>query len=70
MTGELASWNDGLRTTQHLTLGRWYLETAYGPMVELLGYLAANGFTNSIASGGRDFIRPIGDHRVQSKHVA
>ena len=29
-------------------------------MVELLGYLAANGFTNYIASGGgRDFMRPI-----------
>jgi hypothetical protein len=30
------------------------------PMVELLGYLASNGFTNYIASGGgRDFMRPI-----------
>ena len=29
-------------------------------MVELLGYLAANGFTNYIVSGGgRDFMRPI-----------
>ena len=29
-------------------------------MVELLGYLQANGFTNYIASGGgRDFMRPI-----------
>jgi hypothetical protein len=29
-------------------------------MVELLGYLEANGFTNYIASGGgRDFMRPI-----------
>jgi len=29
-------------------------------LVELLGYLAANGFTNYIASGGgRDFMRPI-----------
>ena len=37
-----------------------YLETAYVPMVELLGYLEANGFTNYIASGGgRDFMRPI-----------
>ena len=29
-------------------------------MVELLGYLEANGFTNYIASGGdRDFMRPV-----------
>ncbi len=49
-----------LRTAQHPTLGRGYLECAYAPMVELLGYLDANGFTNYIASGGgRDFMRPI-----------
>jgi hypothetical protein len=29
-------------------------------MIELLGYLQANGFTNYIASGGdRDFMRPV-----------
>jgi hypothetical protein len=29
-------------------------------MVELLGYLTANGFTNYIAAGGgRDFMRPV-----------
>jgi phosphoserine phosphatase len=49
-----------LRTAQHPTLGRGYLACAYTPMVELLGYLAANGFRNYIASGGgRDFMRPI-----------
>src|SRR5881227_2204724 len=49
-----------LRSVQHPTLGRGYLETAYAPMVELLGYLEANGFSNYIASGGgRDFMRPI-----------
>ncbi len=49
-----------IRTTQHPTLGRSYLQCAYAPMVELLDYLAANGFTNYIASGGgRDFMRPI-----------
>jgi phosphoglycolate phosphatase-like HAD superfamily hydrolase len=49
-----------LRTTQHPTLGRAYIECAYLPMVELLGYLEANGFSNYIASGGgRDFMRPI-----------
>jgi phosphoserine phosphatase len=49
-----------LRTTQHPTLGRPYLATAYAPMLELLRYLEANGFSNYIASGGgRDFMRPI-----------
>src|SRR3954453_6858629 len=49
-----------LRNTKHPTLGRGYLETAYQPMVELLDYLTANGFSNYIASGGgRDFMRPI-----------
>jgi phosphoglycolate phosphatase-like HAD superfamily hydrolase len=52
--------NAFLRTVQHPTLGRSYLECAYAPMVELLGYLEANGFSNYIASGGgRDFMRPI-----------
>ena len=32
----------------------------YAPMVELLSYLDAGGFSNYIASGGgRDFMRPI-----------
>jgi phosphoserine phosphatase len=49
-----------LHSAQHPTLGRDYLECAYAPMVELLGFLAANGFTNYIVSGGgRDFMRPI-----------
>ena len=49
-----------LRSAQHPTLGRGYLACAYRPMVELLGYLEANGFANYIASGGgRDFMRPI-----------
>jgi len=49
-----------LRSAQHPTLGRGYLETAYVPMLELLAYLEANGFTNHIVSGsGGDFMRPI-----------
>jgi phosphoserine phosphatase len=49
-----------LHGTQHPTLGRGYLECVYAPMLELLGFLAANGFTNYIVSGGgRDFMRPI-----------
>lgn len=44
----------------HPSLGRPYTECGYVPMVELLRYLEANGFTNYIASGGgRDFMRPI-----------
>jgi phosphoserine phosphatase len=49
-----------LRTARHPTLGRGYLECAYAPMLELLRYLEANGFSNFIVSGGgRDFMRPI-----------
>jgi phosphoserine phosphatase len=49
-----------LRTTDHPTLGRPYVDCVYAPMVELLDYLEANGFTNYIASGGgRDFMRPV-----------
>ena len=49
-----------LRTTLHPTLGRPYLECAYAPMVELLGYLEESGFTTYIVSGGgRDFMRPV-----------
>src|SRR3954465_8470086 len=51
-----------LRSARHPTPGRGYLECAYAPMVELLGYLAANGFSNYIVSGGgRDFMRPISE---------
>jgi phosphoserine phosphatase len=51
-----------LRDARHPTLDRGYLDCAYAPMVELLSYLRANGFTNYIASGGgRDFMRPISD---------
>jgi phosphoglycolate phosphatase-like HAD superfamily hydrolase len=51
-----------LRSVQHPTLGRGYLECAYLPMVELLDYLHANGFANYIVSGGgRDFMRPISE---------
>jgi phosphoglycolate phosphatase-like HAD superfamily hydrolase len=49
-----------LRSAQHPTLGRSYVECAYKPMVELLRYLDANGFSNYIVSGGgRDFMRAI-----------
>jgi phosphoglycolate phosphatase-like HAD superfamily hydrolase len=49
-----------LHSGRHPTLGRGFHECGYRPMVELLGYLEANGFTNYIASGGdRDFMRPV-----------
>ena len=48
---------------RHPTLARTYDTCGYQPMVELLRYLEANGFTCYIASGGdRDFMRPIAGH--------
>jgi phosphoglycolate phosphatase-like HAD superfamily hydrolase len=45
---------------RHPTLERAFHHCGYRPMIDLLGYLAANGFTNYIASGGdRDFMRPV-----------
>ena len=45
---------------QHPTLQRPFRDCAYVPMVELLRYLQANGFTNLIASAGdRDFMRAV-----------
>ena len=47
-------------SAQHPTLGRPYRGCGYQPMVELLRFLEANGFTTYIASGGdRDFMRPV-----------
>lgn len=55
-----ASASEFLHSAQNPKLKRPYLSTAYVPMLELLRYLEANGFTNYIASGGdRDFMRPI-----------
>src|SRR3954465_11905007 len=53
---------DFLRSASNPALKVGYLQSAYRPMIELLGYLAANGFANYIVSGGgRDFLRPISD---------
>jgi phosphoserine phosphatase len=47
-----------IETEFHPELGIRYRECTYQPMVELLAYLADNGFTNYIVSGGgRDFMR-------------
>ena len=49
-----------LRSAQNLSLGCAYLHIAYVPMIELLRYLEANGFSNHMVSGsGADFMRPI-----------
>lgn len=51
-----------LTTAQHPSLGSVFVECAYAPMVDLLGYLKAHGFATYIASGGgRDFMRPISE---------
>ena len=45
---------------RHPTLDRSLRECAYLPMIDLLRYLEANGFSTYIASGGdRDFMRPV-----------
>jgi phosphoserine phosphatase len=47
-------------TATHPTLERPYRACGYQPMVELMRYLEANGFTVYIASGGdRDFMRAV-----------
>src|SRR4051812_40577736 len=57
---EFEARSEQLRGTRHPTLGRGYLQCAYAPMVDLLGYLVSNGFSTYIASGGgRDFMRPV-----------
>jgi hypothetical protein len=61
-----------LRQGTHPTLGRGLVECAFQPMIELLRYLEANGFTNYIASGGdRDFMRTIADdvYGIPPEHV-
>jgi phosphoglycolate phosphatase-like HAD superfamily hydrolase len=47
-----------LDTARHPRFGRPYHELVYQPMLELLDYLRANGFTTYIVSGGgADFMR-------------
>jgi hypothetical protein len=50
---------DWLATAKHPKTGRPYTEMVYQPMLELLAYLRAMGFTNYIVSGGGiAFMRP------------
>ena len=48
-----------ITTARHPKIGRPFNEMIYQPMVELLGYLRANGFKTFIVSGGGvEFMRP------------
>ena len=61
-----------LRREKHPTLDRTFHACGYLPMIELLAYLEANGFTNYIASGGdRDFMRPVTEeiYRIPPERV-
>ncbi len=50
---------DWIATAQHPTIDRRYTECVYAPMLELLAYLRAHGFTTCIVSGGGvEFMRP------------
>ena len=50
---------DWLATAKHPRFKRPYTDLVYQPMVELLGYLRANGFKTFIVSGGGiEFMRP------------
>ena len=50
---------DWIATAKHPTTHRPYTEMVYQPMLELLGYLRANGFKTFIVSGGGiEFMRP------------
>jgi hypothetical protein len=59
-TDEFASIaTDWLENARHPTTGRPFTEMVYQPMLEVLDYLRANGFTTYIASaGGIEFMRP------------
>jgi hypothetical protein len=51
-----------IAVARHPTLHRRYTELAYAPMLELLAYLRANGFTTYVVSGGGvEFMRPWTD---------
>jgi phosphoserine phosphatase len=50
---------DWIATARHPVTKRPYTEMVYQPMLELLGYLRANGFKTFIVSGGGiEFMRP------------
>ena len=53
---------DWIATARHPQTGRLFNEMTYRPMLELLAYLRANGFSNFIVSGGGlEFLRQWGE---------
>jgi len=53
---------DWVATAKHPATGRLYTEMVYQPMLELLGYLRANGFKTFIVSGGGvEFMRAFAE---------
>jgi phosphoglycolate phosphatase-like HAD superfamily hydrolase len=51
--------SEWISTAKHPKTGKLYTEMVYQPMLELLGYLRANGFKTFIVSGGGiEFMRP------------
>ena len=54
---------DFFGSVKHPTLSRDYFTCGYAPMVELMRYLEANGFTTYIASASdRDMMRAVAEH--------
>jgi phosphoserine phosphatase len=54
--------SDWIVTAKHPTTQRLYTDMVYQPMLEVLGYLRANGFKTFIVSGGGiEFMRPWAD---------
>jgi len=50
---------DWIATAKHPQTGKRFLDMTYQPMLDVLGYLRANGFKNFIVSGGGiEFMRP------------
>jgi hypothetical protein len=55
-TASVLEW---ISTARHPSTGKLYTEMAYRPMLDLLGYLRANGFKTYVVSGGGiEFMRP------------
>ncbi len=53
---------DWIATAKHPKTGHLYTEMVYQPMIELLGYLRANGFKTFIVSGGGvEFMRAFAE---------
>lgn len=57
-----ATASEFIHTQSHPLLKKPYVDCAYAPMIELTGYLRANGFTSYISTGGgRDFMRTVSE---------